>query len=204
MIYVIITTSIKNKYGIKGDICRKKRYIHCISRILELTKMFSELKPIIVENNGKRKTFLDEFDCDVVYTDNNSITYQNKGVNEMKDIKYIIDQYNIKDDDLVIKITGRYYPLTDSFFSNVIHSNYDAYIKFFDVIEKKETYDSCVLGLICTKAKYLTKFEYKCKTTPEAEFASYIIREVNHSDIYEVNKLDLKCCFADNLRSLVV
>ena len=204
MIYVIITTSIKNKYGIKGDTCRKKRYIQCISRILELTKKFSQLKTIIVENNGKRKTFLDDFDCDVVYTDNNSIKYRNKGVNELKDVKCIMDQYDIKYDDLVIKITGRYYPLSDSFFSRVISSTHDAYIKFFDVIEKKQTYDSCVLGLICTKAKYLTNFEYKCKTTPEAEFAAYIRKEVEESNLCEINKLDLKCCFADDLRSLVV
>ena len=38
MIYIIVTTSIINKVGVKNDIHRKNRYINSIKKLLELTK----------------------------------------------------------------------------------------------------------------------------------------------------------------------
>lgn len=71
IIYLIITTSIINKVGITNNEHRKNRYIECIQSALNLIKDKNIIKPIIVENNGIRDTFLDTFDCDIVYTDNN-------------------------------------------------------------------------------------------------------------------------------------
>jgi len=73
-----------------------------------LLKNDINIKPIIVENNGLRKTFLDDLNCDICYTNNNFIDYKHKGENELLDIKEVINQYNIKDDNTIIKITGRY------------------------------------------------------------------------------------------------
>lgn len=66
---------------------RKNRYINSIKSSLELISNDKTIKPIIVENNGHRQTYLDELNCDVVYTNNNDLNVQHKGVNELLDIK---------------------------------------------------------------------------------------------------------------------
>ena len=55
MIYLIITTSIHNRYGTKDADERKERYLYAISETLKIVPY----KTIIVENNGTRKTYLD-------------------------------------------------------------------------------------------------------------------------------------------------
>ena len=60
MIYIIITTSINNKVGVKNNIHRQNRYIECINHVLQLINNDLNIKPIIVENNGVRQTFLDD------------------------------------------------------------------------------------------------------------------------------------------------
>ena len=100
MIYLIITTSINNKFGTQNDE-RKERYLYAISETLK----FVSCKTIIVENNGKRDTYLDQFkseNVDVYYTDNNKYNFTSKGVNEMLDVKEVIRVYDIKDDDIII------------------------------------------------------------------------------------------------------
>lgn len=105
MIYIIITTSIYNKYGVKNGIHRQKRYIECINQVLNLTKNNDKLHPIIVENNGATKTYLDNLGCDIVYTENNKYKFYHKGGNELLDIKSVINAYNIQDEDTIIKLT---------------------------------------------------------------------------------------------------
>ena len=91
MIYLIITTCIENKHGIQNNDSRKNRYIDCIQQTLSLLKkQNSSIIPIIVENNGLRKTYLDVFDCDILYTNHNQKKNKNKGVNELLDIKEVI------------------------------------------------------------------------------------------------------------------
>ena len=63
------------------------------------------IKPIVVENNGVRQTYLDNLKCDIHYVNNNMIYYWYKGQNELLDIKEVIEKYNIKDEDIVIKLT---------------------------------------------------------------------------------------------------
>ena len=115
MIYIIITTSINNKHGIQNNIHRKNRYIKSITQLLSLIYNDVNIKPIIVENNGLRKTFLDDLNCSVCYTENNHIHCKNKGGNELLDIKEVIHKYKIKDDDIIIKLTGRYKLLKPDF-----------------------------------------------------------------------------------------
>ena len=95
MIYIIITTSINNKVGIKNKIHRENKYIESIKHLLQLINNDLNIKLIIVENNGLRKTFLDELECDICYTDNNFFDYYHKGENELLDIKEVINRYNI-------------------------------------------------------------------------------------------------------------
>jgi hypothetical protein len=206
MIYLIITTSINSKFNTYNYEGRKNRYIESIQSALSLVTNYEIIKPIIVENNGPRNTFLNDFNCDVVYTNNNMLNVQHKGVTELLDIKHVINQYNIGDDDIIIKLTGRYKILDESFF-NLIKNNYDkydAFCKFYNVCTLQYEYDSCVLGLVALKCKYLKLFEYICNQSPETEIATHIIENIEKEKIMEIHNLGLECCFADDLRLLNV
>ena len=206
MIYIIVTASIINNVGVKNDNHRKNRYIDSIKQLLELTKNDNMIKTIIVENNGVRETYLDNLGCDILYTNNNKIRCKHKGDNELLDIKDVINKYGIKDEDMIIKITGRYKLLSDDFI-NLVKNNidtYDAFIKFYNVAIRKYMNNDCVLGLFAIKCKYLKQFNYKFKKSGECEFAEYVRENVDKNKIMEINKLDLECCFACNLVIMVV
>jgi len=206
MIYIIISTSINNKNGIKNNIHRQNRYIESIQQLLQLIDNDSNIKPIIVENNGLRKTYLDILNCDICYTNNNKIKAPHKGHNELLDIKEVIHNYNIHDDDLIIKLTGRYKLLNAKFINLVKNNinNYDAFVKFFNVSTKKYMFDDCVLGLFAIKCKYLKEFNYNFIKSAEVEFATYTRNKINKDKLMEIQQLDLECCFADDFRILTV
>jgi len=231
---MIITTSINNKVGVQNDIHRQNRYIECINHLLQiidecrdrnkqwcgsvavdssghtiLSKIHHndmDIIPIIVENNGERKTFLDNLKCEVCYTNNNIIDCPHKGGNELLDIKEVINRYNIKDDDIIIKLTGRYNLLNSNFINMVknANNNYDAFVKFFNVSTREYVFNDCVLGLFAVKCKYLKKFEYNFFRSPECEFAEYIRNYINEQKLKEVEQLYLECCFAGDLSILHV
>ena len=205
MIYLIITSCLVNRFGCINEQHRNNNYINSINTTLSLLP--SCIRPIIVENNGNRKTFLDDFKIPVHYTDNNKIKYYHKGLNELDDIKSTIEKFGINDDDIIIKLTGRYHPLNNTFFNFVIENQYkyDIFVKFFNVSTLQFAKNDCVLGLFAIKCKYLKQFNYnknQNSNSPEVEFAMFVRN--TQSNLYEINNLYLRCCFADNLRILDV
>jgi hypothetical protein len=206
MIYIIITTSIFNKIGVYNPHHRESRYIECINALTSIIGNDSNIKPIIVENNGPRPTYMDNLNCKVVYTLNNRLHFPNKGYNELLDIKQAINQCNIQDEDIIIKLTGRY-KLLGTDIINCIKSNvdtHDAFIKFFNVCTLQYMQNDCVLGLFGIKCKYLKEFNYSGIKSPECEFADYVRSTIDKSRIMELTNLNLECCFADDLRILHV
>lgn len=206
MIYIIITTSIFINGGNADLKHRQFRYMNSIQHLLKLIQNDVSIQPIIVENNGLSRSYLDELDCDIYYTYNNQFRCSHKGVNELIDIKEVIQQYNIQDDDIIVKLTGRY-KLLDLSFIHLIKNNvdkYDAFIKFFNVCTKQFMFNDCVLGLFSIKCKYIKDFCYNCIASPEVEFAEYVRKNIQKDRIMEVQQLNLECCFADDLRILVV
>lgn len=201
MIYLVITASLENKYGIKDDEHRKSWYISSITRALEYAAD-KNIKAVIVENNGQRPTYLDDLGCDVVYTDNNTIATDNKAVNELLDIKHIIKLYNIADEDTIIKLTGRYKMINDSFFRYASNPAVDACIKFFNVYDQVFTPTDCILGLFSIKCKFLKDFEYQCKKSPEVEFA--IFARSNVKKLKEIRFMSLLYCLAMNFKQVFV
>lgn len=202
MIYLIITTSIIDKYTGQNTDKREQLYINSITNTLKLLP--SSIKPIIVENNGFRKTLLDQFNIEVFYTNNNSLNLD-KGEKELKDIKDTISNFNIQDNDIIIKLTGRYNVLSSYFFNYVIDkNNYDVYIKFYNICTQQYCLYDCAIGMFAIKSKYLKLFNYikiqkpkvlkflKPPKTPswEVQFATYI-KKIN-VNICELTKLDLR------------
>lgn len=204
MIYLIITTSITEQLKFSHTIeDRINRYKDSITNTLAILPKC--IQAIIVENNGKRKTFLDDFNIPVHYTDNNKVRYFHKGVNEMLDIHSVIKHFSIQDDDMIIKITGRYYPLNDNFYQTIIkfQNIYDVFIKYFNVCTQKFMENDCVLGMFAMRSKYLKIFEYHASEgSAEVQFAKYT-RSLQ-CNIHTCEQLHLQCIFADSLLMLEV
>jgi len=209
MLYLIITTSLYDKTNQSRFEERQFTYMDSITNVLQILNNNILIKPIIVENNGLRETYLDQFkqfsNCDVVYTNHNKNNYSHKGVNELQDIKYIINLYGIKDDDIIIKLTGRYKILSMDFFNIILNNtNYDAFIKFFNVCTQKyECYNSA-LGLFAIKCKYIKSFNYDCITYPEVEFAQYVRKNIQKCKIMEMTDLKLQYMFFHGQQSIII
>lgn len=211
MMYLIITTSIINKNDDNARDRyimnhREERYRECIRSVVRVVENNENIKVIIVENNGSRSTYLDGLGCEVLYTNNNEIRYAHKGLNELLDIKEVIERYNIKDEDMVIKLTGRY-KMQDETFVRLVKENverYDAFVKFYNVCTHEFMQNDSVLGLYGMRCKYIKSMNYKCMKSGECEFAEHVRGVVPNDRIMEVKHLGLECCFADDLRIVCV
>jgi hypothetical protein len=138
MIYLIITTSIINRFGLTDSTTRQEQYLSAIRETLR--HLPDIITPIIVENNGKRDTYVDHFvhGCKpvrVIYTTNNNTRCNNKSTIEMMDVKEVIREGSIQGNDTIIKLTGRYRMTSPDFFMEVIQheKEVDAFVKFFNV-----------------------------------------------------------------------
>ena len=217
MIYLIITTCITNRYGILNHEQRKDRYIYSITETLK--HLPSTIIPIIVENNGKRETYLDNFYhneklIDVIYTTNNIYTFKNKAINELFDIKDVISQVGIKDVDIIIKLTGRYRVTSPNFFNKIIENEeikeikeinkqinkkHDAFLKFYNVCTYEFNQNDCILGLYAIRAQYiqlLNHFVLEKYTSPEVAFAKFV--RLNGIHCKEMDDLNVECIFSDS------
>lgn len=211
MIYLIITTSINNRYGIQDQKEREERYLYAINETLK--NLPHEIKPIIVENNGKRATYLDNFyhhhrqHVKVFYTENNKLEYRSKAVNEMLDIKEVIERYGIEDNDILIKLTGRYRALSPKFFKDIIENEnkYDVFLKFYNVCSFEFDKNDSVLGCYAMRTKFIKMFNHLSfdnNKIAEELFAKYA--RFCGGRLKEIENLDIECCFADTLKTLVV
>ena len=206
MIYLIITTSIHNKVGKQDHHKRREQYLVAISETLKYLP--KEITPIIVENNGQQETYLDYFHhfstpVKVIYTQNNVETYKNKGVNELLDIKEVIQLMCIQDADIIIKLTGRYRVTSSVFFDDVIKNKdqVDAFVKFFNADTMEYLPSDCVLGLYALRTvffKMLSPLSFNYDTSPECKFAKYV--RFSNLRLKEIIHLGVECIFANDFR----
>ncbi len=207
MIYLIITTSLRNTFWSDHPERREQEYQTAITETL--SHLPAEIQPIIVENNGKRPTFLDKFlhkglVVPVIYTNNNETT-ESKGVKELMDLQAVIRQQGIQPMDIVIKLTGRYRVTSSSFFDLVKKEEYDSFLKFHDVVRDRPDADQAVLGFYAIRSMYLSYWSPKSiDMYPSAEvaFARYNRRSVPR--LHELSSLGLTCVFSDDGRNLAV
>jgi hypothetical protein len=202
MIWLIITACIDNWYGGRDLEKRNKEYKEGITGTLK--HIGKDIRVIIVENTASGPTFLNDY-SEVFLTHNSRLKLENKGMYETKDIVDTVKHYNIPDEDTVIKITGRY-SLLDSWFVNIVrNSEYDAYLKFFNVCTGEFMPNDCIMGLYAIKAKYLKKLNplsIGATKSMECDFADFIRKEC--INILEIKKLGLKCIFSDNGLEMIV
>jgi hypothetical protein len=207
--YLIITCCINNNVGITWSDKRKQQYYLAIANVLNLCP--SEITPIIVENSCVDKSYLDVFKCDVVYTKSSAPLREgdlllHKGHNELNDIKYVIQKYNIQDSDMIIKMTGRYLLFQNEFFTSVLaNPTKDAFFRQYNVCTYEKDDISIVLGLFALRAKYFTNFEYRNhEVGAEEDFRTYINQYINPTNIVKVDKLWLRVFLGMNDKMLDV
>jgi hypothetical protein len=169
MIYVVITTSLLDTNWDE----RKDLYMKGISQIIKLFKDIPSTTIVIVENTGKSSSYLDSFGIPVLYTNtNNEIITKNKGTKEIKDIFKAIEYFSMKDDDFLIKVTGRYFIHDTSQFvetiKNISSKSYDAVLRYggYNLSEIYiEKFYSCITGIIGMKVEYVKTIEIPNETT---------------------------------------
>ena len=207
MIYLILTASLSTRRFVVNS-QRSEEYRSAITETL--THLPAEIQPIIVENNGSRSTCLDHFrhadrSVPVIYTDNNQILSKSKGVNELLDLHAVIDRIGIQATDMIIKLTGRYRMTSPSFFDQVIHESYDAFVKFYGADSLQWDRTDCILGCYAIRAFYLkgwNPYTIDNYRSAEVAFAKYI--QISGARIKEMERLGVRCHFAEDGRSLDV
>ncbi|NBP66154.1 MAG: hypothetical protein EBU66_16050 [Bacteroidetes bacterium] len=191
---------MKFRFIITSSINTPEREITYVSQIKNSISVMKDLpfEVYLVENNGMRETVFDELEgLTLVYTGTNSIrSFERKGMKEFHDLFLLADTYDFDDEDIIIKLTGLYTLSDATFLKSVVEleSQYDAFIKWYDVIHEKYVYDDCCLGLYAIRYKYLNKFNYiEMLQHPSMEhvFAKYVREEVPANRIMEATHLGL-------------
>jgi len=210
MIYLILTASLTDRHGLSDSDQRMQQYQSSIIKTLEYLP--DSIQPIIVENNGLRKTQLDHFihrgkPVPVVYTTHNQEVHRHKGTKETMDLHAVIRQFPIQHDDMIIKLTGRYHMLSSSFFEEVIEQekNYDAFVKFYGTCSLQFETNDCILGCYAIRAMFLLLWNphtISNYSSAEVAFARYVRASI--SRLKEMKSLGLHCIFAEDNRTLDV
>ena len=207
-VFIIITTSlIYGDQKIKRDYnTRRNEYMIGITTILERCKG-KPYRLVIVENSSllnrtppflsKHRTFLEDFGIPVYYTRNNMYLTKNYGTKELMDIKYVIEQFGIQDNDFIVKITGRYILNKDCHFFDIVdklyQNPYSAIVRFgaYTNYEKERGKDNCVTGLIGLKCKYLKELYLP----EESKFIEQVwaekIASLPEEEVYTLDKLGI-------------
>lgn len=105
---------------------RKEQYLQSIERTLQFDYLFDSYT--ILECVSSSEEYLKGYN--VHYSKMKNL-YPEKGLNEMQHLKAFIEQSSIKDDDHIIKFTGRYMLEDSSFFNKIklLASDYDSVFK---------------------------------------------------------------------------
>jgi hypothetical protein len=103
---------------------RKKEYLHA----LEVLEKFG-VAPYILES-CQAGSFFDETTAAVFYTKTNNYSLRNKGVNEAKALLCGLPQLGLDPDQIVVKITGRYFFTEPTLFDLIDqYPEIDAFVK---------------------------------------------------------------------------
>jgi hypothetical protein len=204
-IHFIVTTSlITDNYE-----SRKEEYMRGINSLFNSLNNYSSsanCSVIIVENNGRRNTFLNELypQAKIFYTSNNKLSV-NKGIKELRDIYDTIVHYEIPDEDMIVKLTGRYIINKNSCFIRELMSSttkYDCMVKLGSIIDYRNKVSlldkfDCYTGLFALRSKYLKKdIPTYLSNYKDFEWIEWIIISIIHTNVPNnkilfMDKLDL-------------
>jgi len=198
-VYFILTSSIKDM----NDDERKEKYLKGISSVLQYTKDMPNCKVILVENNGKRPTYLDGLGIDVFYTNNNTLGLE-KGSTEMKDILDCIEKYKIRDNDFIVKMTARYKLDTSSPFMDEVSklkSNTDCIIRYGSYDKLDGDKNDCITGLIGMRCEHIKRIKMNVPFI-EHEWAA-VANSIDSEKVIAMKQLGVYICPGYNSYFLV-
>ena len=92
---------------------RKIEYLRSLQALRKL-----HITPYIVES-CRTSSFFDKERAFVFYSQTNDTSLKNKGINEAISLQKAMDYYRFHDEDILIKLTGRYCFLNGHFFSEI-------------------------------------------------------------------------------------
>lgn len=94
-------------------------------------------------------SFFEEHAKHVFYSATNDLSLRNKGVNELKSLIHFCKVHDIQDDEMIVKLTGRYYFENDFFLKHITaHPELDAAVSF-----REKAIDNCCLQTGCFAIK---------------------------------------------------
>jgi hypothetical protein len=171
-IHFVVTTSLKistHEEGQKDLDVRRDQYFRGIRALQNATKLGFPLahRIVVVENNGFRKTYLDEFEgVSVLYTNNNNLndTVVSKGTKELMDVLACVRHFRMRDNDLLVKMTGRYYLDETSSFIELLRqldwNTTQALVKFGPYYRPRDApMQDCITGLIMLPVSAVRRIE---------------------------------------------
>jgi hypothetical protein len=169
---------------------RQQEYTQGINRIKEFGFM-----PYIVESCALGPTFLDTLSDRVWYAHTNDYTKKNIGVNEAKALLAFFEHNHFNDEDLIVKVTGRYYFVDDYFLQYVAHNEYDAYVKD---VAKLYGHDFLDVFTACFAMKYKYLIEFLRQLDFEKMEKEWLAMEWLLGDYINAKK-EMKVCMLEKL-----
>jgi len=194
-IHFIFTASIGGSKNNPLEAHEEEKYVECIQDTIQKLEGYP-VEFYVVENNGKRPTLLDTIErATILYTETNRNDWP-IGTKEFCDIQTVCRTYGFADEDMVVKLTGRYLIAEPSLIEKIVDYNdiADAFMKFYDVSCGKWRQNDCVLGLYGVRYSVLKGFNLELldqPLSPEVVFALYIRETVEPQRIMEIKMLDM-------------
>ncbi len=204
MIYLILTASLTNQVGYVAAEDRAARYQYAIQETLRHVP--SGVQVIAVENTsggqwgGEWRPAIE-----VIHTDNGHLRMRNKGVNEWLDILEVIRQKGMTDQDIVVKLTGRYRLLSPWIFEEVERTakQYDVWMRFLNVATGQEDPADGVMGCFAARVsalRYLSWSWMNLRDSPERALVAHLRSSVSADRICAMERLDVECVFSEDGR----
>lgn len=159
-----------------------------------LSNLINHNSIFIVECYSNEKKFLSNFKSPTFLTKTHLPGIKNKGVLEIMCIKKFLENTEISDDTLIIKMTGRYKFINDDFFSLIkSNGNFDFYGKLID----KNT--QIFTGCFALRKKYFVKLLNFCdlqlmeKNMVNFEKIIFDFLEIEKINSFFVERINIEC-----------
>ena len=177
-VHVILTSAIiKNQFGL-----RMVEYTNSIEQLRKLG-----IEPWIIEATNIRSSFFDKISDQVFYPQQHDDSQtNNKGINETRSIRACLPYLDFDDDDIVIKMTGRYFLKDRHFIDTILRTNdqYDAWGMYGKNFVSDE---HLFTGCFAMRWKYYKR--YICEMDLESEAIKVAALEKVSANFIEENGL---------------
>lgn len=159
---------------------RKREYLHSLEILASWEK-----SPCIVEA-CRESSFFDELGIPIFYSKVNDDSLANKGINEARSLQKALKYYAFPNNEILLKLTGRYF-FTDDAFLKLVENN-----PSLDAFVKKTPDGPVFTGCFALRCGYLQQFlnqldfvkMEKQHLSIESELAGFLLRNPHIKTLY--------------------